>query len=126
MLADMINNLVVKGLVKYVDVSGLLWQDIDTFDDIERARKLYWRILAKNMIKDSDGIVSKYINRRISITISMAMYRDRLFIHPNIISLLVFVVEIFASISILYGRIIEWALLALFSSSLDGVDGKVR
>ncbi|MEM1646237.1 MAG: sugar phosphate nucleotidyltransferase [Ignisphaera sp.] len=124
-LADMINKLATKGLVKYVDVSGFLWQDIDTFEDVERARKLYWRILAKNLIKDSDGVVSRYINRRISTIISLAMYRARFFIHPNIISLLVFLIGIFAAVSVLYGGIIQGAFLALLSSILDGVDGEI-
>jgi len=60
-LADLVNTLAKIGIVSYVDVSGLLWQDVDTVEDIERARKLYWRILARNLVKETDGIVSRYI-----------------------------------------------------------------
>uniref|UniRef100_A0A7J2U0J6 Nucleotidyl transferase domain-containing protein n=1 Tax=Ignisphaera aggregans TaxID=334771 RepID=A0A7J2U0J6_9CREN len=60
-LSDLINVLAKENLVGHVDVSGHLWQDIDTLEDVERARKLYWRILARNLVKESDGIVSRYI-----------------------------------------------------------------
>ena len=62
-LADLVNTLAKIGIVSYVDVSGLLWQDVDTVEDIERARKLYWRILARNLVKElmelCPGILTK-------------------------------------------------------------------
>ena len=91
-MSDLINVLAKENLVGYVDVSGHLWQDIDTPEDVERARKLYWRILARNLVKESDGIVSRYINRRISTAISIALYKAKIFIHPNIVTLIVFAV----------------------------------
>ncbi|MEL9940007.1 MAG: CDP-alcohol phosphatidyltransferase family protein [Ignisphaera sp.] len=124
-LSDMINALAKENLVGYVDVSGYLWQDVDTLEDVERVRKLYWKILSRNLVKDSDGVVSRYINRRISTAISISMYKARVFIHPNILTVIVFIIGVVASILLFTGHDIVGALLALLSSILDGVDGEV-
>ena len=124
-LSDLINDLARENLVGYVDVSGHLWQDIDTPEDVERARKLYWRILARNLVKESDGIVSRHINRRISTAISIALYKAKIFIHPNIVTLIVFAVGALASAMIFLGNNILGAALAILSSILDGVDGEI-
>jgi choline kinase/phosphatidylglycerophosphate synthase len=124
-LSDLINTLAREGLVGYVDVSGYLWQDIDTPEDVERARKLYWRILARNLVKESDGIVSRYINRKISTKISLALYKSRIYVDPNIVTLIVFSIGILASFFIFLGKNLVGAVLAILSSILDGVDGEL-
>ena len=124
-LSDLINTLAREGLVSYIDVSGHLWQDIDTPEDVERARKLYWKILAKNLVKESDGIVSRYINRKISTKISLALYRSRIYVDPNIVTLIVFSIGILASFFIFLGKSLVGAVLAILSSILDGVDGEL-
>lgn len=124
-LSDLINTLAREGLVSYVDVSGYLWQDIDTPEDVERARELYWKILAKNLVKESDGIVSRYINRKISTKISLALYRSRIYVNPNIVTLIVFSIGILASFFIFLGKNFVGAVLAILSSILDGVDGEL-
>lgn len=124
-LSDLINTLAREGLVSYVDVSGYLWQDIDTPEDVERARELYWKILAKNLVKESDGIVSRYINRKISTKISLALYRSRIYVDPNIVTLIVFSIGILASFFIFLGKNLVGAVLAILSSILDGVDGEL-
>uniref|UniRef100_A0A7C4FHE1 Bifunctional IPC transferase and DIPP synthase n=1 Tax=Ignisphaera aggregans TaxID=334771 RepID=A0A7C4FHE1_9CREN len=124
-LADLVNTLAKVGVVGYVDVSGLLWQDVDTVEDIERARKLYWRILARNLVKETDGIVSRYINRRISTLVSIALYKSRIFMNPNIVTLAVFAIGMLASVLIFMGYEAYGALLAVLSSILDGVDGEL-
>lgn len=124
-LSDLINVLAQEGLVSYVDVSGSLWQDIDTLEDVERARKIYWKILAKNLVKESDGIVSKYLNRRISTRISLAFYKARIFVNPNIVTLIVFAIGLLASALVFMGSTWLGAILMLVSSILDGVDGEL-
>jgi choline kinase/phosphatidylglycerophosphate synthase len=124
-LSDLINTLAREGLVGYIDVSGYLWQDIDTPEDVERARKLYWRILARNLVKESDGIVSRYINRKISTKISLALYKSRIYVDPNIVTLIVFSIGILASFFIFLGKNLVGAVLAILSSILDGVDGEL-
>ena len=124
-LSDLINTLAREGLVGYIDVSGYLWQDIDTPEDVERARKLYWRILARNLVKESDGIVSRYINRKISTKISLALYKSRIYVDPNIVTLIVFSIGILASFFIFLGKNSVGAVLAILSSILDGVDGEL-
>jgi len=124
-LSDLINTLAREGLVSYIDVSGHLWQDIDTPEDVERARELYWKILAKNLVKESDGIVSRYINRKISTKISLALYKSRIYVDPNIVTLIVFSIGILASFFIFLGKNLVGAVLAILSSILDGVDGEL-
>jgi choline kinase/phosphatidylglycerophosphate synthase len=124
-LADFVNALARVNLVSFVDVSGLLWQDIDTVEDLVKARRLYWKILRRNLVKDTDGVISRYVNRKFSTLISLTMYKHRIFVHPNIITLLVAIVGIAASALIFTGHIYLGALLALLSSLLDGVDGEL-
>jgi len=124
-LSDLINALAREGLVSYVDVSGHLWQDIDTPEDVERARRLYWKILARNLVKESNGIVSRYINRKISTKISLALYRSRVYIDPNIVTLIVFSIGLLASFFIFLGKNLVGAVLAVLSSILDGIDGEL-
>jgi NDP-sugar pyrophosphorylase family protein len=65
-----------EGLAGYVDVFGHLWQDIDTPEDVERAESS-WKMLAKSLVKESNSVVSRYINRSVSTAISPGSLHGR-------------------------------------------------
>uniref|UniRef100_A0A7C5UZ89 Bifunctional IPC transferase and DIPP synthase n=1 Tax=Ignisphaera aggregans TaxID=334771 RepID=A0A7C5UZ89_9CREN len=124
-LSDFVNFLARRKLVGFVDVTGLRWIDIDSIEDLAKARRIYWDIVRRNLIKDSDGIVSRYVNREISTRISVALYRNGIFINPNILTVVVFIIGIFSFIAIYLNMYILGGVLALLSSIFDGVDGEV-
>ncbi|PUA33588.1 MAG: hypothetical protein B7O98_03995 [Zestosphaera tikiterensis] len=124
-LADFINYLGGRGLVGFVDVTKCLWTDIDTPEDLVKARKLYWRILSKNLIKESDGVVSRFLNRKVSTQVSLWLYRSRVKVSPNVITALVGLLGLAASVAVFYGNALLGASLAILNSIFDGVDGEV-
>jgi choline kinase/phosphatidylglycerophosphate synthase len=94
------------------------WQDIDTPEDLQVARTLVRRSLAK----DSDGPVSRHLNRPISTRISMALAPFRL--SPNLLSVLTFLVGLWAAWSLSASRALVGGLFVQAASVLDGVDGE--
>ncbi|MEM4405065.1 MAG: CDP-alcohol phosphatidyltransferase family protein [Nitrososphaerota archaeon] len=124
-LKDAINLAAANNDVDFVDVTGLLWKDIDTPSDLEAAREVYYEILRRDLVKPSDGLVSRLLNRSISTRISLHLYKRGLFIHPNIISLISFIVAILGAVSFPAGFFLIGGLLIQIASILDGVDGEV-
>jgi len=124
-IKDALNLAVEKDDVDFVDVTGLLWQDVDTLEDLEKAREIYWEILRRDITKTSDGIVSRYINRQISSRISIQLYRSGIFINPDIISLIGFLIACLGGITIILGHLIIGGLLVQASSIIDGIDGEI-
>ncbi len=123
-LADLVNEASDHEKVGCVDVTGLLWLDVDSSKDLHRARRVYPKILARNLVEEGDGLVSRYINRRFSTPLSIFFYQRRVNVNPNLITVLVACLGILACISLFWNPI-AGACLILLTSILDGVDGEV-
>jgi len=124
-IKDALNLAAAENQVGFVDVTGLLWKDVDTPKDLEKARKLYWRILGRELTRPSDGLVSRYLNRQISSRISISLYRRRLYINPNIISIISFLICVCGAIFLALQSFLMGGLLIQASSIIDGVDGEL-
>lgn len=124
-LKEAINIAAVNSDVDFVDVTGLLWRDIDTPSDLEAAREIYYEVLRRDLVKPSDGLVSKFLNRNFSTRISLYLYKSGLFIHPNIISLTSFIVAVIGAAVIPTGFYLIGGLLIQIASIIDGIDGEV-
>lgn len=124
-IADALNLAAAEGKVDYVDVTGKLWKDVDTPEDLIEARKVYWQILRKELVKPEDGLVSKYINRPISTRISIMAYRNGLRIEPLAVTLLSFALGLVASLLLALRVFIFGGLLVQLASLIDGVDGEL-
>jgi CDP-L-myo-inositol myo-inositolphosphotransferase len=98
---------------------GAWWQDVDTPEDLRRTASM----LRRSLTKDADGPVSRYLNRPVSTRLSMAL--AHLPIHPNMVSLVAFLVAVGAAWSLGLGLAILGAILVHLSSVLDGVDGEI-
>ena len=94
------------------------WQDIDTPHDLRVARNL----VRRSLIKDSDGPVSRHLNRPISTRITMTLASLR--VAPNLLSLLTFLVGLWAAWSLSASRALVGGLFVQAASVLDGVDGE--
>lgn len=119
-LSGALNRLVGNRPIKAIPIpSGSWWTDIDTVADLGRARTS----LRKSLTKESDGPVSRYLNRPISSRMSMLLAPLRL--SPDLLSLLAMLVGIAAAGSLALGQGILGAALVHLASVLDGVDGEV-
>ncbi|MBS7648739.1 CDP-alcohol phosphatidyltransferase family protein, partial [Candidatus Bathyarchaeota archaeon] len=124
-IADALNLAAADGKVDYVDVTGKLWKDVDTPEDLVKARKVYWQILRKELTKPEDGLVSRYLNRPISTRISIMMYQRGFKISPFTVTLISFILALSASLLLAVRALILGGLLVQAASIIDGVDGEL-
>lgn len=99
------------------------WQlPIRTPDDAQTAADRLWN----SCRKPEDGIVSRHLNRHISLFISRSIAATG--IHPNQISIVTFSLGILAGIAVGiggYGAFLLGAALYQLNSIIDGVDGEL-
>jgi len=124
-IADALNLAAADGKVDYVEVTGKLWKDVDTPEDLVKARKVYWQILRKELTKPEDGLVSRYLNRPISTRISLMAYRRGFPIEPLTVTLVSFILGLSASLLLAMRAFILGGLLVQAASIIDGVDGEL-
>jgi len=98
---------------------GCWWQDVDTPQDARAARMALRRSLAK----DTDGPVSRLLNRPLSTRLSMALAPLRP--APDLVSLVALGLGVAGAVLLAAGRGVAGALLVHASSVADGVDGEV-
>jgi CDP-L-myo-inositol myo-inositolphosphotransferase len=98
---------------------GCWWQDVDTPQDARAARMA----LRRSLGKDTDGPVSRLLNRPLSTRISMALAPLRP--APDLVSLVALGLGLAGGALLAAGRGVAGALLVHASSVADGVDGEV-
>jgi choline kinase/phosphatidylglycerophosphate synthase len=124
-IADLVNRLAVEGRVGFVDVTGLLWWDVDTPEDLEVARRLYWEVVRRGLVKPTDGPVSRYLNRPLSTRLSVMLARKGVAITPNQVTTLSFGLALLAGYLFATRMLIVGGLVTHLSSVIDGVDGEL-
>ena len=98
---------------------GCWWQDVDTPQDARAARMA----LRRSLGKDTDGPVSRWLNRPLSTRLSMALAPLRP--APDLVSLVAFTLGLAGATLLAAGRGVAGALLVHAASVADGVDGEV-
>jgi CDP-L-myo-inositol myo-inositolphosphotransferase len=104
------------------DIGDNFWQDVDTKPDV----KLAERLLLQSTRSDSDGVVAKLINRRISNRLTKWLLKVP--ITPNQISIFNLFLTAFIAWLVSFGKplnTIIGGILFQFASILDGCDGEV-
>ena len=124
-IADALNIAAADGEVDYVDVTGKLWKDVDTPEDLVEARKVYWQILRKELTKPEDGLAHRTLNRPISTRISIMAYRRSFRIEPLTVTLVSFILGLSAGFLLAMRVFILGGLLVQLASVIDGVDGEL-
>ncbi|WP_456471989.1 bifunctional L-myo-inositol-1-phosphate cytidylyltransferase/CDP-L-myo-inositol myo-inositolphosphotransferase [Methanocaldococcus sp.] len=105
-----------KPKVYFVD--GKFWTDVDTPEDIKKAKKL----LIKNAVKGTgDGFISRHINRKISTFISYFLVD---YLTPNQITIISFLLGVFSAL-LCFVNIPLAGVMYQISSIVDGVDGEI-
>ncbi len=115
---------VAQGHILHIfDCQGAFWMDVDTPEDLARARE----IMKNRLLKPRDGIVARWLNRRLSIPVSRWLVRHT-FLTPNQITFGVFILSVVAAMMFGWGSgipVVLAGLLAQVASVLDGCDGEV-
>lgn len=121
-LGDALDLLAREGKVRAVEFKRPLWFDLDTPQDLQKARKA----LLRDLTKPEDGPVSRYINRPISNRISAQLVKTRL--TPNHMSAIAFAFALLASYFLfleVFPFLLVGGILVQLSSILDGTDGEI-
>ncbi len=124
-VADALRRAIREGEVDYVDVTGLLWMDVDTPEELGEARRILPRLLRRSLLKPGDGPVSRYMNRPISTRISVWLFLRGISVSPNLISAVSFLTCVGGAALLALGGGVLGGVLVQLSSILDGVDGEV-
>jgi len=114
--------LAKKGKAKVLDVQDNFWIDVD---DEKAFKKAEGKLLA-TLEKPSDGPISRYLNRPLSIRISKYLAKTN--ISPNFISFLSFILCCIGAFFFFLGEytfLLLGAILAQASSIVDGCDGEI-
>ncbi|MEA2022505.1 MAG: CDP-alcohol phosphatidyltransferase family protein, partial [Candidatus Caldatribacteriota bacterium] len=104
------------------DIMGKYWMDVDD----EKAFKKAEKMLLANLKKVSDGPVSRYLNRPISVRISKYLLKTNII--PNQISLFSFLFSVVGALFFFFGgyaNLVIGGILAQISSIIDGCDGEI-
>ena len=113
-----LSEVVERAKLPVTFVDGLGWTDVDTPEEIKRAR----RMLVKTAVKGiGDGFVSRHLNRKISTEIS-AFLVDK--VTPNEMTAFTFALGILSALLTLVSLPLAGILYQL-SSILDGIDGEI-
>jgi 1L-myo-inositol 1-phosphate cytidylyltransferase / CDP-L-myo-inositol myo-inositolphosphotransferase len=99
--------------------AGCWWQDVDTPQDARAARVA----LRRSLGKDTDGPVSRWLNRPLSTRLSMVLAPLRP--APDLVSLVAFTLGLVGAALLAAGQGLAGGLLVHASSVADGVDGEV-
>jgi len=121
-LSDAVRWLADRGRMHTFDIGDARWQDVDT----PAMRREAERRLGQALRKATDGPISRMINRRISVPISLMLARTR--ITPDQISVFNLLLGIVAGLlfaSTSYAVLVAAGILLQVASILDGCDGEV-
>ncbi|WP_457742362.1 bifunctional L-myo-inositol-1-phosphate cytidylyltransferase/CDP-L-myo-inositol myo-inositolphosphotransferase [Thermococcus sp.] len=113
-----LSEVVERAKLPVTFVNGLGWTDVDTPEELKRARKM----LVFTAVKGAgDGFISRHLNRKISTRISYLLVERAT---PNGMTALTFVLGILSALLTLVSLPLAGILYQL-SSILDGVDGEL-
>jgi len=113
-----LSDIVRRAGIRCTFVSGEFWTDVDTPEDLERARREIVRSTVKGV---GDGFVSRHLNRKLSLWLSERLVER---ITPSQATWGVFAVGLLAALLALVSPPLG-GILYQISSMLDGIDGEI-
>lgn len=108
--------------MKGFDISDKYWLDVDDGSALKNAKSM----LIQQLRKNTDGPISRILNRPISIKISKLLLKTK--ITPNQISLVGFITAFLGALFFYVGEyifLVMGGILVQLSSIIDGCDGEV-
>jgi CDP-L-myo-inositol myo-inositolphosphotransferase len=116
---DVMKKAADEGLLSFRDITGSMWTDVDTREDLKQAEK---KIL-QGLIKKTDGIVSRHINRKVSTRLTRLFLRT--WVSPNQVSLFSFLLALASGMMFFLSHSFAGGIIAQVSSIFDGCDGEL-
>ncbi|ASJ07894.1 CDP-alcohol phosphatidyltransferase [Thermococcus siculi] len=113
-----LSEVIERARVPVTFVDGLGWTDVDTPNDLKRARKM---LVFTSVKGTGDGFISRHLNRKISTRISYLLVER---VTPNQMTVFTFALGILSALLTLVSLPLAGILYQL-SSILDGVDGEL-
>ena len=114
--------LAQRNKMRYLRLADNFWIDIDDKTDLKNAE----RFLCLKLKKDTDGPVSRILNRPISLRISKVLLKTG--ITPNQISVLSFIIGLAGASLFFFGEyfyLILGGIIVHIHSIVDGCDGEI-
>ncbi len=111
-----------QGLLRVVDVTGYFWIDVDDARALKKAK----RLMLRRLVKETDGPVSRILNRKLSLPLSACLVNFG--ITPNQMTVVNFLMAVVAGFLFAlgeYSAILLAGVFTQFSSILDGCDGEI-
>jgi len=121
-LADCVRVAARNGDTQVVDVSGHLWADIDTEEELDRAKRLLVEDSQKK--RGASDFFAHYVNRPIENAI-LYHISDWLFITPNRLTIITNVLAWFVTYLFFSGHLVVGSILTFVVGIIDGLDGKL-
>ncbi|MCW3977114.1 MAG: NTP transferase domain-containing protein [Candidatus Bathyarchaeota archaeon] len=121
-VADCVRAAARNGDTHIVDVSGHLWADIDTKQDLDRAKRLIVEDSQKK--RGPSDFVAHYFNRPIENAI-LYHISDWLFITPNRLTIATNVLAWLVTYLFFSGHLLIGSILTFVVGIIDGLDGKL-
>lgn len=121
-LSGAVKVLAQRNKMRYLRLADNFWIDIDDKTDLKNAE----RILCSKLKKDTDGPVSRILNRPISLRISKVLLKTG--ITPNQISVLSFIIGLAGASLFFFGEyfyLILGGIIVHIHSIVDGCDGEI-
>ncbi len=112
-----------EGKAKVLDVTGMMWHDVDTPADIGQAE----RKLLEFVRKPTDGPISRYLNRPLSTALSRLAVKHT-GLTPNRFTLIHLIVGLASGLAAALGGYIGFLVAGILfhaASVLDGCDGEI-
>ncbi len=118
-LAEVFQKIADENRLKWKSVDGF-WIDIDTPEELKKAEKY----ISGSLSKESDGYISKKINRKFSTPISRLLVKYD-FLTPNRITIISTLIGLIPFIFFAFGKFVAGGIFTQIASIIDGCDGEV-
>ncbi len=121
-LSDGVRRLAERGRARTTDIGAAFWQDVDTPGAQARAEKM----LLAALRKPTDGPVSRWLNRRVSLAVTKRLLGTN--ITPNqmtVVATLVGILGVWLTFHATWTSVALGAFFVQCQSILDGCDGEL-
>ncbi|HEY8342316.1 MAG TPA: NTP transferase domain-containing protein [Calditerricola sp.] len=118
-LSDGVRRLAAQGRAVACDIGDARWCDVDDAAAVHHAR----RLLLEQLPTPRDGLISRHLNRKLSVPISAVLARFS--VTPNQLSFATFLLTALAAGLFAAGAFVAGGVVAQVASVLDGVDGEI-
>lgn len=110
----------------YINMNGIERQEVLALKLTEDNLKLAEKLLLSSLVKPTDGLISKILNRKISLRISKILVNGN--VTPNQITIFSFILSILGSILFVFNNYLTTLLAGIvvqLHSIIDGCDGEI-